>query len=183
MRAKQRGKASRAKLARHMAWADAALWKAVLASSETTADTGLAEVLHHIHLVQHIFHQAWSGGPFQVRERAEFQRSDRLAAWGRDAHIQIQGFLAAADSQELERELRLPWATQFEQKWNREAQSHTVSESMLQVALHTAHHRGQVCKRLRQVGGEPPLIDFIVWLWAGRPVADWTYLDQLQPDA
>jgi uncharacterized damage-inducible protein DinB len=164
-------------LARHMEWADATLWKAILAAPEAAGDAGLAETLHHIHLVQHIFRQAWNGGEIQIRESAGFQRLGALAVWGRDVHTEIQAFFALADAQELERVFRLPWATHFEQGSNRLAQSHTLGESMLQVALHTAHHRGQVCRRLRQIGGEPPLIDFIVWLWAGRPAADWAYLD------
>jgi len=40
---------------------------------------------------------------------------------------------------------------------------------VLQVFLHTQHHRGQVCMRMREVGVVPPTIDFILWLWAGRP--------------
>jgi uncharacterized damage-inducible protein DinB len=40
--------------------------------------------------------------------------------------------------------------------------------------LHTQHHRGQVCTRLREVGGEPPTVDFIVWLWENRPDPTWT---------
>jgi uncharacterized damage-inducible protein DinB len=164
-------------LARHMEWADATVWKSVLAG-DMSDDSALADLLHHIHLVQHIFCQAWNAEPFTVRERAEFDTVETLAAWGRSAHRQVQAFLLATDSQQLDRELRLPWASHFEQHSQRDAQPHTVAESMLQVALHTAHHRGQVCRQLRQLGGEPPLIDFIVWLWAGRPPADWTYLER-----
>jgi len=43
--------------------------------------------------------------------------------------------------------------------------------------MHSTHHRGQVNARLRELGGEPPLADFIVWLWWGRPAASWTMLD------
>jgi uncharacterized damage-inducible protein DinB len=49
----------------------------------------------------------------------------------------------------------------------------TVAETMLQVAMHTTYHRGQLNKRLRELGGEPPLIDFIVWIWLGKPKAEW----------
>lgn len=88
-------------------------------------------------------------------------RSSFVAIVDRAGHVRIQDLLATADSQALDRELRLPWAKRFEQPSQREAQPHTVAESVLQVALHTAHHRGQVCRHLRHVSGEPPLIDFI----------------------
>jgi uncharacterized damage-inducible protein DinB len=169
-------------VARHMEWADATVWKSILAG-DCSGDTALIDLLHHIHQVQHLFCQAWNSDPFKVRERAEFDRAEQLAAWGRGAHRQVQAFLAAVDSQHMDRALRLPWVKQFEQDFQLEARSHTVGESILHVALHTAHHRGQVCRHLRQLGGEPPLIDFIVWLWAGRPAADWTYLERRNSDA
>ena len=63
----------------------------------------------------------------------------------------------------------MPWAAFFEQQAKQPAGVHTIGESVLQVFLHTQHHRGQVCMRMREVGVVPPTIDFIVWLWAGRP--------------
>ena len=44
---------------------------------------------------------------------------------------------------------------------------------MLQIPLHSLYHRGQVNARLREVGGEPPTVDYIAWMWLGRPAAEW----------
>jgi len=44
---------------------------------------------------------------------------------------------------------------------------------VLQVAMHSSHHRGQVARRLRELGVESPLTDYIAWIWMSRPVADW----------
>ena len=44
---------------------------------------------------------------------------------------------------------------------------------MIQVTIHSTHHRGQFNARLRQVGGEPPLVDYIAWVCFGRPPAEW----------
>jgi uncharacterized damage-inducible protein DinB len=44
---------------------------------------------------------------------------------------------------------------------------------MFQVTSHSTHHRGQVNARLRALGGEPPLVDYIAWVWFGKPAADW----------
>src|SRR5688572_16905986 len=54
-------------LARHMAWADAMVWNAVLSTPQAATDHRIADTLHHIHLVQHIFLQAWRGSAFAVR--------------------------------------------------------------------------------------------------------------------
>ena len=160
-----------------MEWADASLWRAVLASSEAKGDDRIKVWLHHCHLVQHAFRQAWSAEPFRVPELADFRDLGAIAAWGREAHGQIQAFLEAVDARKLDGELRVPWAAHFEKAWNRSAQPLTMGESALQVAMHTTHHRGQVCARLRELGSEPPTIDFIVWLWHGRPAADWSFLN------
>ena len=158
-------------LARHMAWADDTVWDAVLATTQAGSDSKIADTLHHIHLVQHIFLQAWRGSGFAVRERGEFSSLDDIAAWGDEAHRDIQAFANTVTAEAMDREFRMPWAAHYEQQAGQPAGAHTLGESMLQVFLHTQHHRGQVCTRLRDVGGVPPIVDFIVWLWAGRPDA------------
>lgn len=49
----------------------------------------------------------------------------------------------------------------------------TVGESVVQLAILSAHHRGQAATRLSELGGSPPLNDFIYWIWSGRPEAEW----------
>jgi uncharacterized damage-inducible protein DinB len=161
-------------LVRHMAWADALVWKSVLAVPRAASDVRIDTTLHHMHLVQHIFLQAWTGASFRLRERSEFATLHDLAAWGRDAHTGALSFLERAHDEDLEREFRLPWAVHFEERSKQPAAVHTLGESVLQVVLHTQHHRGQVAARLREAGGEPPTVDFIVWLWEGRLAASWT---------
>ena len=36
-------------MARHMAWADAAVWSVVLAAPQAAGDAKIADTLHHIH--------------------------------------------------------------------------------------------------------------------------------------
>jgi uncharacterized damage-inducible protein DinB len=35
------------------------------------------------------------------------------------------------------------------------------------------YHRGQVNTRIREVGGEPAAVDFINWIWLGKPDPEW----------
>lgn len=160
-------------LARYMNWADATVWQAVLTTPASRRDEPLADTLHHIHLVQHIFLQGWTRSPFKATERKEFQTVEDLREWGRAAHEGVERFLRDAASHQLAESFRVPWASHFEQRSGLPAGAHTLGESVLQVLLHTQHHRGQVCSRLRQLGGEPPTVDLIVWYWAGRPDAAW----------
>jgi uncharacterized damage-inducible protein DinB len=156
-------------LARHMAWADARVWHAVMATPQAADDTRIGDTLYHIHLVQHIFLQAWSSAGSSVRQRDEFRSHDEISAWGQEGRRDVLTFVEGATADDLEKSFRMPWATHFERSSGQSAGPHTLGESMLQVFLHTQHHRGQVCARLREVGGVPPTVDFIIWLWSGRP--------------
>ena len=49
-------------LFRHMEWADASVWRAVLASDAARADTKLRELFYHVHMVQRAFLRVWQGG-------------------------------------------------------------------------------------------------------------------------
>ncbi|HLG57803.1 MAG TPA: hypothetical protein VI485_20835 [Vicinamibacterales bacterium] len=42
------------------------------------------------------------------------------------------------------------------------------------MTSHSTYRRGQVNERFREVGGEPPLVDDIAWIWFGRPEPDWS---------
>jgi len=156
-------------MARHMAWADATVWGAVLGASGAAGDAKISDTLHHMHLVQHIFVQAWTGAQFAVRERKEFATLDDINAWGVEARRGVLSFVEQVSPADLAREMRMPWAAFFEQQAKQPAGVHTLGESVLQVFLHTQHHRGQVCMRMREVGVVPPTVDFILWLWSGRP--------------
>ena len=156
-------------LARHMAWADATVWSAVISAPQAASDARIADTLHHMHLVQHLFLQAWQRAAFAVRERREFASLDDIAAWALEGRRGIVAFVERAGGDELDRELRVPWAAFYEQQAKRTAGVHTLAESMFQVFLHTQHHRGQICARMREVGAVPPTVDFILWLWSGRP--------------
>ena len=160
-----------------MAWADAYIWTSVLAAPAAASDERLLTIFHHIHSVQHLFRQVWNTERIELRERANFTTATALAEWGREANQKIETFLEQVDPSTLEGEFREPWTDQFEARFPRPAAPHTLGESIVQVALHTAHHRGQACTRMRELGYQPPTVDFIVWLWAGKPAADWTCID------
>jgi uncharacterized damage-inducible protein DinB len=64
----------------------------------------------------------------------------------------------------------------LEHHWKRRLATPKVVEAMLQVVMHSGYHHGQVNARLRELGAEPPLTDYIVWLWFDRPPAQWPTL-------
>ena len=70
----------------------------------------------------------------------------------------------------------MPWAKQIEAQLGRPPAISTLADTCFQVASHSTYHRGQVNARLRELGAEPPLVDYIAWIWFGRPTPSWRRL-------
>jgi uncharacterized damage-inducible protein DinB len=68
----------------------------------------------------------------------------------------------------------MPWVKSFEAQLGRTFSTPTLGETIFQVTSHSTYHRGQVNARLREVGGNPPLVDYIAWIWFGRPTPNWS---------
>ncbi|HEX7152322.1 MAG TPA: DinB family protein [Thermoanaerobaculia bacterium] len=148
-----------------MEWADAQLWRAVLAAADRIDDR-TRELVVHVHQVQHAFLGVWRGEPLDLRDPSSFGSLEAIRDWGRAAHLGIQAFLDSADDDAKQRPVVMPWATP-------EMAVPTLGETFVQVPMHSMYHRGQVNARLRTLGGEPPLVDFIFWVWSGKPRAAW----------
>ena len=92
--------------------------------------------------------------------------------WAREYYRDLWAFAEKLDAHTLAGRVEFPWAGELV-KWFGEARPATVQETVIQVSMHTAHHRGQLCTLIRELGGEPPLVDFIGWVWMGKPRAVW----------
>ena len=157
-------------LLRHAGWADALVWKAV--SSSGLEDDELRARLHHLHLVQWAYLHIWRAEHVKPRELSTFPTLAGIRGWAREYYRELPSYLGALSEPDLGREVRLPWTDRQVQRFGR-AKPTTLAESILQVALHSAYHRGQVARRLRELAVEPPLSDFLAWIWLDRPDADW----------
>lgn len=159
-------------LLRHMEWADSLVWNAVLSLPEATSDAGMRERLYHTHLVQWAYLQIWRGLPLDMRDASSFEGIDAIHTWARDYYGQLAEYLEAVATETFERHIEFPWAEQLVERFG-DVQQATLAETILQITSHTTYHRGQVNTRLRELGGEPPLTDFIAWIWMGRPSSAW----------
>ena len=160
-------------LLRHMEWADSSVWRALLAHPPALQDARLRDLLLHLHGVQRGFLAVWTAQPLDPRMAgAAWDPSAAQSAvrsYYSDLHAAILGFDEAA----LQRPIVMPGLEPYEQRMGRRFDTPTLAETVLQVATHSTYHRGQVNARLREVGGEPPLVDYIAWIWFGRPAPDW----------
>ena len=159
-------------LYRHMEWADAAVWSAVLAADNGQADAKLRDYLYHLHVVQRAFLRSWRNELSDTTFRT-FDDAPSLMRWGRTFYAEALSYLGSLDDERVSQAMPVAWAARVEQRLGRKPETTTMGETLLQVALHTTYHRGQVNARLRALGGEPPLTDYIAWVWFGRPAANW----------
>ena len=160
-------------LLRHMEWADAKVWSAV--PQDVPADKRLRELLLHVHTVQQAFLAVWTKADVRVvfRDPEEFPALATLRDWARPYYAQAQAHIIGLTDADLDVRLQMPWAEQLAERLGRPPGPTTVAETCLQVCSHSTYHRGQVNARLREIGAEPPLVDYIAWLWFDRPAADW----------
>jgi uncharacterized damage-inducible protein DinB len=152
----------------HQTWADAEHWRAIESHPAAAVDGVIRDRLHHIYLVQRAFR--WIVGSrepmFQATKPSDFPSLAALKADARSYHEEMRALLAAVPVDRLEETIDVPW-------FQDPPLTLTVSEALTQCAMHSHYHRGQNATRLRELGGEPPLTDLIVWYWKGRPAAEW----------
>jgi uncharacterized damage-inducible protein DinB len=154
----------------HAEWAESLVWQAVLALPQEDAE--VQTKLHHLHMVQWAYLHIWRGETVKPRELGTFATRQALCGWAREYYRVLPSYLAGLSGPDLGREVFFPWADRLVQRFGK-AQPTTWAESLLQVAMHSGYHRGQVARRVRELGVEPPLTDFIAWIWLGRPAAEW----------
>ncbi len=151
----------------HQKWADAEHWRAFAAHPSALKDKALYERLHHIHLVQHGF--LWITGPrtspFEYKKADEYPDPATLKTYAQQGLADLDERLQSMSPEALEEIIEVPWF-QPTLKINRR-------HALTQAAMHSHYHRGQNATRFRELGGVPPMTDFIVWLQKGQPSPQW----------
>lgn len=90
---------------------------------------------------------------------------EELKAYAQTSNTGLREFTATLDSEDLARLVKVPWIP--------DPPLIEVYEALIQVVMHTQHHRGQCMTRLKDFGGEPKNVDWIIWLLRVRPAARW----------
>lgn len=152
----------------HQEWADASHWRALEAHPATLADKAILERLLHIHLVQHAF--LWIAGPqtsrFEPKKLEDFPAPADLKHYAQQGHVELHELLQGATPDWLEETIEIVWFQPTLRLRRRHA--------LMQAAMHSHYHRGQNATRLRELGGAPPITDFISWIKDGQPAAHWS---------
>ena len=157
----------------HMKWADAGVWKKILDFSEIQNDEKIIKLLYHLHQVQYAFFCLWNNKPIELPKSEIFKDLKSLAKWGFDYQQKLNDFLSIQNEIDEKKIIQIPWSVFIERRMGKKVVPATLEETMLQVVSHSTYHRGQIITRFRELGGEPPIVDFIAWVWLGKPKSDW----------
>jgi uncharacterized damage-inducible protein DinB len=160
-------------LYRAMEWSDARMWSAVHATPAAASDQEVREKIHHLHMVQRAFLTVWRGAPERPPQLDAFPDTFAIEQWARTYYPEARDLIASLDEDALSTPVALPWAARIANLANGDPGVPTLEETLLQVVLHSTHHRGQIMTRISELGGKPPLVDYIAWIWLGKPAAVW----------
>lgn len=158
----------------HMEWADALVWQTALTHAEVGADDYVVESLVHLHMVQHAYLSVWNGEEFTMPTRDDFDGLTEIREWAREFHPAAAGFIAGLAGEGLTRVIPIPWTEFLEEEIGGPISPATLGDMLYQVAAHSAHHRAQINRRVRELGMSAAMVDYIGWVWRGKPAPDWS---------
>lgn len=148
----------------HKWFANVSLIKAIRRHEPAAQDPELRKLLHHILLANRYWLLLSLGLPFAVEEESHIPDSlEAIMALYLETQEQELEWMSRAEEHDLARMLETPFIPGL---------TCSVSQAMMQVCLHSQGHRAQCAARLRSLGGEPPSLDFILWL-RDRPSPNW----------
>jgi uncharacterized damage-inducible protein DinB len=154
----------------HQEWADAELWKAIEAQPGVLDDEHIGKRIRHFHSTQYAYLFLTRGEQFDLRSLTKRYGDSvplkEVKEHAIETHREWVRFLSGLPESRLEEKLLIPW-------FKDPSFIVTVSQALVQVAMHSQHHRGQTATRLRELGGKPPTMDFVLWIWRGRPKPEW----------
>ena len=158
----------------HQEWADALMWRTIPEPRAGAPDPRLRDLLFHIHYTQYAFINLWNDQPREKLDSSRFATLIEIHEWARPQYPRIQAHLASLDEAALSAPLLIPWSRFYAERVGREPAMSTVADNLMQLAAHSSYHRAQVNARLKELGIAPPMVDYIAWVWAGRPLPAWT---------
>ena len=151
-------------LVRHKVHANAALLKAIAEHEAASRDADLRTLLHHVILANRFWFSLMRGVPFDPKEESRVPDSlQEITQLYRSTHTEELAWIAAIQKEDLDRTIETPFIP---------GQTFSIEQALLQVCMHSHGHRAQCASRLRQLGGIPPPLDFILWL-KDKPAPDW----------
>lgn len=153
----------------HMFWADSHMWEVTIKLEHHKEVDSLLKLLVHLHLAQYAFLNIFNNQSLEGIERVKFDNLNDLSDWKSELKKNYKVFLSTLSDEKLEQIINIPWAKKVEEELKIKSKYITLFQALNQVIMHSTYHRGQVVKKIRELGEKPPLTDYIYWLLLGKP--------------
>jgi uncharacterized damage-inducible protein DinB len=125
----------------HLEWADAETLSAAFALAAASQDERVRNLLIHVHEVQWAYLHLWRADPVEIPERESFADLVSVSRWARDYHMLRRRFFSGLSRADLDAHVAFPWAERLSARFGTVYPT-TLRQSMLQIGLHSAYHRG-----------------------------------------
>src|SRR5713101_3972593 len=149
----------------HAEWANAVFFHA-WGKSPARDHEELRRRVDHVVGVQSGFLSVLRGEPVGGPPGGPPPTFDELKSRAEASHGGLRAFVGSLTAEASGRSVQIPWFPD-------PPCVISVAEALVQAAMHTQHHRGQCMTRLKDFGGEPKNVDWIIWLWKQKPEARW----------
>lgn len=166
----------------HMTWADAEIWNTILSAPALRKQEDLINSVHHLHLTQYAFYHIWMNLELDFTRWTNFKDIKEIAHWASQYPALIHAFLSGLREKDLAGVIKIPWSGEYGKMLGIQPSDINLAETLFQVLGHSSYHRGQVNRLIRTYGSEPPMVDFIIWIWLGKPPAVWLTPDSINAE-
>lgn len=139
------------RLVDHMTWADAQVLSKLRTAPE---DTAALKWYAHVLAAERIWYLRLHGQDWTTQRVWPSLSLDECAALAEQNATQFSQFVSQLKDGDLERKLQYTSSAG-------DSYSNTVGDVVTHVALHGAHHRGQIAASLRSNEIDPPALDYI----------------------
>ncbi len=156
-------------LYRHMEWADAAQWGALLAHPAARSDGDLKVRFLHIHGAQEVWLGRWQGleQPLRWPTLEDYPKIEDLRHYGAACHVALRAYLPLMSDRDLLRDISFHTLAG-------ERVTQNLGDTLMQLPMHSQYHRGQNASRMVALGAHMPATDWVLWARRGRPAPQWT---------
>jgi uncharacterized damage-inducible protein DinB len=153
-------------LIQYQEWADAEFFKRWNDLPEMQENEDIRKMTDHMTFVQKLFLDVLHKQPVAFPDKnAPSAMFSELRRRSRENHNRLKKFVSELDADALMANVHIAF---FPGTF-----TPTVHEALTQVVMHTQHHRAQNLQRLAQLSGKSPVVDWIAWVFRGKPVAVW----------
>jgi uncharacterized damage-inducible protein DinB len=153
-------------LARYQEWADAQFFSRWKRFPEAGKNEEIIKLANHLVIVQKLFINSLEDVAVAAPEKdSPLLPAEELRQICRENHQRLSRYLKDIDEDELTRPVRIPW---FPSDFGL-----TVSDTILQMVLHTQHHRAQVLQGVGRYAEKSMVVDYIAWLYKKKPAGAW----------